>query len=324
MTNEPPPQSSADVMLPPELRAAAGEFAQWSRQQWIAVAEEVKITRPLYHYTNAGGLSGIIESQKLWFTSYLHLNDPSELIHGMKAVHRLLKEIGESAEGLAQNFCAGVYNIFQHENFADEFGFYIASLSHADNDLGQWRAYADNGRGFALGLAPHLFEAAEKTNPGSTEHIVMPVVYGNAADRRYRAVIEAAAGIVRAHNAYLGDEKIGILFMREMAHQLMAQLMGISLGVKHEAYSNERAVRLVIFGTSLAQKDHVKTRIRGPEIVPYMESDLPLRDKGGIVDIVVGPAASPTAKDAVQRLLQSFSIEPANLIRESDIPYRAL
>ena len=122
--------------------------------------------------------------------------------------------------------------------------------------------------------------------------------------------------------AYPGRNSFSYL---KHCHQiLMAQLMGISLGVKHEAYSNEREVRLVIFGTSLAQKDHVKTRIRGPEIVPYMESDLPLRDKGGIVDIVVGPAAAPTAKDAVQRMLHSFSIESANLIRESDIPYRAL
>jgi hypothetical protein len=113
---------------------------------------------------------------------------------------------------------------------------------------------------------------------------------------------------------------------RELANELIArQLIGISLGVKHDAYSQEREVRLIMLGTQRMQKDDVKTRIRGSEIVPYMESDpLPLREKDGIVDIVVGPAAGPTARNGVQRLLQSFGIEPANRVRESGLPYRAL
>jgi len=113
--------------------------------------------------------------------------------------------------------------------------------------------------------------------------------------------------------------------MREMANRLIAsQLIGISLGVKHEAYSLEREVRLIILGTHHAQKDDVKTRIRGSEIVPYMESDLPLRKKDGIVDIVIGPAADPSTNGAVQRLLQSFGVDPEGRIRQSGIPYRAL
>jgi hypothetical protein len=312
--------------LPSELRAAVGEFVHWYTQRLRAEQESTKITHTLYHYTNENGLRGIIESQRLWFTSYLHLNDPSELTHGMNVAHGLLKEISESTgDGLVKMFCDLVDNLFQHRNFAAVFGFYIASLSSAENDLGQWRAYADNGRGFALGLAPHLFEAIETPHPKPTEHIVMPVVYGNATDKRYRAAIEAAAGIVQSNRPHLRDKKIAIPFMREMATRLIAgQLIGISLGVKHEAYSHEREVRLIILGTQHSQKDDVRTRIRGSEIVPYMESSLPLRDKDGIFEIVLGPAAGPSAKDAVQRLLQSFGIDPNNRIRESGIPYRAL
>jgi hypothetical protein len=312
--------------LPPSLHAAVEEFVRWSTQQLGAEQEEMKITQTLYHYTSAAGLRGIIESQKLWFTSYRHLNDPSELTHGMNVAHRLLKEIGEGAgDGLVKMFCDLVDNLFQHGNFADVFGFYIASLSRADNDLGQWRTYADNGQGFALGLDPNLFEAIETPNPKPTEHIVMPVVYGNDADQRYRAAIEVAAGIVQANRPHLSDKEVGIPFMREMANQLIAgQLIGISLGVKHEAYSNEREVRLVVLGTQHAQKSDVRTRIRGSEIVPYMESDLPLRDNDGIVEIVIGPAADPSGKDAVRHLLRSFGIEPDDRIRESGIPYRAL
>jgi len=33
------------------------------------------VTAPLYHYTDARGLEGIITTQQMWFTHYRHLND---------------------------------------------------------------------------------------------------------------------------------------------------------------------------------------------------------------------------------------------------------
>jgi len=219
-----------------------------------------------------------------------------------------------------------VDDLFQHRNFTDIFGFYIASFSRDRNDLGQWRAYADNGRGFALGLAPHLFEAVDTANPQPTEYVVMPVVYGEKeAEPRYRAAIETAAGIVQANRAHLIDKKVGIAFLRTMADELIAgQLIGTSLLVKHEAYSHKKEVRLVILGVRDTQKPYIKTRIRGSEIVPFIEGDMPLRDKDGIVEIVVGPAAAPPAKDAVKSLLQSFGVELGDRIKDSGIPYRVV
>jgi len=114
-----------DKPLPSVLTAAVENFVQWSKQKLTTEEEATKITQPLYHYTNAGGLRGIIESQRIWFTSYLHLNDPSELLYGMGVAHRLLKEIREEAnDGLVQRFCDMVDDRFQHGNFSDTFGFY--------------------------------------------------------------------------------------------------------------------------------------------------------------------------------------------------------
>lgn len=41
----------------------------------------------LFHYTNAEGLIGIIESQSIWATHYAYLNDSEEIRHFLK--HRL-------------------------------------------------------------------------------------------------------------------------------------------------------------------------------------------------------------------------------------------
>ena len=177
----------------------------------------------------------------------------------MDFVHRLLNEIGEGANnGLVKLFCAMVDDLFQHQNFSDTFGFYIASFSRNPDELGQWRAYGDNGRGFALGLAPHLFGVIHTAKPKPTEYVVMPVVYGkNEAEQRYRPAIEQAAGIVANNRP---QENVRMAFLRSMADELIAsQLIATSLTVKHEAYKNEEEVRLVMLGTRDIQKPDLKT-----------------------------------------------------------------
>ena len=61
-----------DNVFPPVLSDAVKKFVQWSKQDLLSEQEATKITQPLYHYTNGAGLRGIMESQKIWFTSYLH------------------------------------------------------------------------------------------------------------------------------------------------------------------------------------------------------------------------------------------------------------
>jgi hypothetical protein len=313
-----------DNPFPPVFASAVEAFRNWSHQQLSTQQAATKITEPLYHYTDAAGLCGIVKSQKIRFTSCLHLNDPSELIHGMDIVHRLLKAIGERArDDLVKEFCDIVDDVFQHRKFKNIFGFYIASFSRDRNDLGQWRAYAGKGRGFALGLAPHLFEAVELANPKPTEYYVLPVVYKETcAEQRYRVAIEAAAGIIQTNRP---QENVRLPFLREMADELIAgQLISTSLTVKHEAYSHEKEVRLVMLGMRKNQNPYLRTRIRGSEIVPYMEGDMPLRDRDGITEVVIGPSAVSSAEDAVHCLLQSLGVEPGDRIKHSGIPYRAL
>jgi hypothetical protein len=154
--------------------------------------------------------------------------------------------------------------------------------------------------------------------------MVFPVQYGDT-DPRYRTAVEKAGTIIRANEAHIRDQKTAWSFMRQMADELISgRLMPISLSLKHQAYEHEREVRLAILGTHDFQKGEVRTRVRGSEIVPYIESSLLLRDQNGIEEIVLGPAAPASARDAVQSLLQSFGIEPGSLIRESGIPYRTL
>jgi hypothetical protein len=317
-----------DTTFPTELSLALQDFGLRSDEHLTKLQEDTKITQPLYHYTGAAGLLGIITSQQLWFTNYLHLNDPSELRYGMGIARRLLLEAGESyADSLIDLFTATAERLCRNENLDGPFDFYIASFSRDRNDLGQWRSYADDGQGFALGLAPHLFHVHEKIDRKPHENVlVMPVVYGESqALPRYRDAISSAAAIVQENRGLLTNiiPQLQVLFMEELAVELIArELVGSSLTVKDEAYSNEKEVRLVILGMREKLRPYVTYRSRGSEIVPFIKSPMPVQERGNISEIVIGPAAAPTARDGIRSLLHSFHDDAESLISKSEIPYR--
>jgi hypothetical protein len=136
------------------------------------------------------------------------------------------------------------------KNLHSVFGFFIASFSRERDDLAQWRAYGDNGRGFSLGLAPHLFQVEDKADTQSHEHVfLVPVVYGKQDARSHlMPAIEKAVHIIMDETVKQVTDLMQDRceqFLDEMATNLIASQMILNiLTVKHEAYQQEKEVRL--------------------------------------------------------------------------------
>jgi hypothetical protein len=139
--------ASPGPSLPPVLQEAIDEFNRWADKRLLSEQEKNTIDAPLYHYTDGRGLKGIIESQTFWFTDYRHLNDPSELIHGIEMAHDVMRLAAPGADGRVRLFLECLADMFSSKNFSATLEFFIAGFSRERDDLGQWRAYADNGRG---------------------------------------------------------------------------------------------------------------------------------------------------------------------------------
>ena len=315
--------------IPNELQAAIDQFNTWSDEHSQLEQARTTIDTPLYHYTDERGLKGIIESETIWFTNYRHLNDPSELIHGIdlaKDVSRALETGADKRVGL---FLQMLRHMLSEQNFSNALDFFIASFSRERDDLGQWRSYADNGRGYALGLAQRVFAIVDKPNRKPDENVfVAPVVYKtDEAYSRHQKAIEKAAtillGTVETNENLMQNEKIGIPFFEEMARAVIASpLIWNCLTSKHPGYEHESEVRLIILGLRDKLKPFIKTRLRGNEVVPYIEHRLPIRSS--IVEIVAGPAAPCGAERKVQTLLNSIRVGACVPVGRSDTPYRAL
>jgi Protein of unknown function (DUF2971) len=311
------------------LQQAIEDYEKWSDEYMQSVQRRTAINAPLYHYTSNAGLTGILSRQKFWFTDYRHLNDPKELLHGMDLAHAII------AKGIAPMDRAGLFyamlgDLFSPANFEKVFGFFIASFSRNRDDLAQWHFYADDGRGFAIGIAPHLFGIENKVGRKPTQNIfASPVFYQDAATKRRhsRAISKAVEGFLFAANyahKHLRDKRVGIPFLRRLAQAVIASpLIWNCLTCKHSGWKHENEVRLIILGERKKLKKYLLTRTRTGKPIPYVEGCMPLLKKGSIVEIVVGPAAPMNAEQDVRKLLDSLGVTFAVPIRRSKIPYRS-
>ena len=320
MTEKPPVSG-----LTPQLQALIDEFASWwSRAEKQRDAANV-VRSPLYHYTDMGGLLGILSNEKLWFTSMHHLNDPSELTYGIGMALDIFDRVAKASTVIpVGDFCAVAKHVLIKSG-GEIFGFYVASFSQADNDLAQWRSYADNGRGVAIGFAPSLFAyAADQSHFGPADKtLVTPVLYDRKqCERNFGEVIRRAAALVDRAQAHVTDKDERDAFRDELARQIAAPIFLLTMTCKHSAYAHERETRMLLANVREDLDPITQFRTRGPNLVPYVPSDFKVRKPGVITKIMVGPAAHDSADEAVRALLRKHGLSP-DIVERSEIPYTA-
>lgn len=249
-----------------------------------------------YHYTNAEGLLGILQWNRLWASSVTHLNDTTELEYG----RRLFAEV---AEGESENVRATVSDILEvaQKIALDNFTFAACLCQDADL-LSQWRAYGKAGfaLGFDLGweLSDIFFDSLVRT---------VSVIY-EEEDQRSQ-IQELLDRAVKKAAGYIHPDFAILICQR-----------------KHPAFKEEREVRLIT-AKEVGNKAS-KWRVTKGLITPYIELDLP-RSEGPesgllpIVEIVIGPTRHPdTVERSVRALLRQAGHRFVR-VRRSEAPLRS-
>jgi hypothetical protein len=149
--------------IPTDLREKLDEFdasAEKVIATFLVPLDAQPAPATIYHYTNDVGLKGILESGKIWLSDIFNLNDPSEVRHGFSHVVKILGARAANGPKISKLFAKSI-DYFAQQGFVQAAAHYfVCSFSSAGDDLGQWRAYADNGRGFALGFDGEALEKA--------------------------------------------------------------------------------------------------------------------------------------------------------------------
>jgi Protein of unknown function (DUF2971) len=123
----------------------------------MADQPDLAVKRPtvLYHYTDAGGFTGILQHGKLWATDVRFLNDPLELRYAWDHLLVILEARKKDNPEYSEAYDA-VLQAISSTNATDpdaiDDRIFSTSFSEDGDELNQWHRYADEAHGMALGF----------------------------------------------------------------------------------------------------------------------------------------------------------------------------
>jgi hypothetical protein len=279
----------------------------------------------IYHYTDDKGLRGILESGCLWLTDVFNLNDPSEMAHSFSQAVKVLNTRAASGPPESQTF-ARLFEAFAREGAIQKIAhFFVCSFSAHGDDLGQWRAYADNGRGYALAFDAKTLEqefVSQSVMPPFSNG-TFPVIYSDAQlVGIYSQIINAMFHLISLPRGKQLQKDVVNAYMGQLQFWLTYYALQAMLYFKHEAYSNEKEYRFLQIFRADAEPE-MKLRQRPYSLIRYREFDWKSKIPSALTGIVVGPAADRRmAAEFARSCLRSFH-EEGVVITHSEIPYRA-
>jgi len=268
----------------------------------------------LHHYTDSGGLLGIIESRKIRATNVWFMNDSVEATFGWGRIERFLDSKSPSSakeKEVIRLAKAGLHGASNKTDFPDS---YIACFSQKGNDLSQWRAYG-RGRGFSIGFdSDELNRLARAIGGSDLFPPLRKVAYGDA-EQEY--IIETNYG-QRVETQLANEPEVTTL---AGLFDFMATMLLPSL--KHPAFEAEAEWRLQFFLDKSDPK--VKFRDSAMGVTPFIEMSLCDPESSIITcmrEVTIGPQRHPDeAFRAVSQFLSRNGLEAVEL-KPSKIPLR--
>lgn len=251
------------------------------KESLIALSSKIRekiVDKPLptvlYHYTTLKGLIGILESQRLWATNALCLNDASELTYGFRLITNEIKSVRESATDFDYKNFLGDKERMMDDPKGPVGDCYMVCFCENGDLLSQWRSYGDRGGGCSIGFSAN--EIGMKWSP-PPNFLLRKIIYDSAEQKEivssalsmtYEASRELTSGKTNA------DAKHINVFLW---HFLQDHLHDILLSFKHPSFSQEEEWRLIEPFHAIERDHHsrrLKFRVIASDIVPFVELDI--------------------------------------------------
>jgi len=255
---------------------------------------DINRTQPLYHYTSAEGLLGILRSQELHASNYAFMNDTTEMVYGANLARPILSEEFGKQHGLTGKILKRALEIIAATRGMDIF---IFSLCEHPDVLSQWRGYGSAASRYAIG-----FDRQQLIGMSQKAIVPLRVIYDSSAqEEKVRHFCASVASILATSD--LPDEaeivdKVAIMIAIRFFHLLPL--------LKNKGFQEECEWRLVV--TTYEQPTVMDFVVRGGMLRPFFPiradstiTSLPIRE------VIVGYSPHPDrAVRSVEMLLKHY------------------
>jgi hypothetical protein len=242
----------------------------------------------IYHYCDANALLSILNHRSVWATDTNYLNDSKELVSLFDSLKHHLPPGGSPASELVRAA------IIEFAEFAPGFranligmSSFVACFSEDGDVLSQWRAYADNGMGFAIGFDPTDLVALTGEKPSELRRMM----YGGSVEeeivlRYVDQVVEAIREIETEFDRFGYPQMSLSSWLRLRTSEFFYEL---AFECKHPAFNEEREWRI------LARGGEMLFRASSGKLVPYKTLDMTSISNPSLMpvkEIVIGPCTN--------------------------------
>jgi hypothetical protein len=280
----------------------------------------------IFHYTKLDTAKAILDSGTLWLSDIFQMNDPSEISYG---VEHAIELVAELADGRELEFFADRFKALSKGGTERSAHYFALSFSHNGDELGQWRAYADDATGVALGFDGNILEQAFATNGGPRPdgNSTFPIFYEDAKLRAIQEnLVSVLKPVVTAPTGKGYPEPILRAFMSGTVVEFAVSVVHLALYFKHHAYKAEDEYRFLNIQRgdmpAVGTVDH--NTVLGP--CRHISFDWKTFAPNSLKEIVIGPAADEArARASLERWLDSDGYDLKSIkIRKSPMPYRSM
>lgn len=284
----------------------------------------------LYHYCSNDTFLSILRNSELWLSELTLSNDSMEGAW----VWEMLREECQKRDIPAENL-----DFFKSQtNYLQELVWAFAFCMSSDGDvLSQWRGYADNGLGVAIGFDHETVKSLNMTTqkkcytPSLQEVIYKNITSKNILNKSSKQVkdiefdIEIITYVINSitqeniKRARLDDDiiiNISSIFIKNNMYV-----------IKNQAFYEECEWRIIISMPAeghrynlMGEFEHVNFRARNDHIVPYLRLPIPDDKKSCIREIILGPR-NRTPEPVIRAALEKHGFQNVD-VRRSAATYR--
>lgn len=316
------PQAESVPKLTADLQNSVANFKKAARDLSDLFRSEFPLKPPptLYHYTTDAGLYGILESGSLWLSDIFFLNDPSELRHGISLAVTVLKNLGIDSlpEGELLKYAIASLG---GPRITITGNYFSCSFSRNGNDLDQWRAYADDGRGYSIAFDGISIDKAfcnSRDKSGASYPSAFPLTYD---DQKLIGIFQQLISSIKPISDAGSSDEMQLEYFKQITKELARRIIFFSVHFKHVAYGNEEEYRffeiIPVNGNS-----KMMLRAKAHELIRYREFNW--REAGLIPKrITIGPAADQEkAATFARKCIRGYDEDKIEIV-ESGIPYKS-
>ncbi|OOF25717.1 DUF2971 domain-containing protein [Salinivibrio sp. IB872] len=268
----------------------------------------------IYHYTSADTFLSIVKGKSLWATDASKLNDPNEYTLGISILKEAITDYNKNDfmssikdkglrrfESVVEDFLGRSTDTLQSSLSEGPLSnSFICSFSNDGGDsLSQWRSYADDGAGFAIGINRDTLINIKDSKIFDVSYSKKELVKNVYSSLRLM--------VLNMNSGYSIKYPLDDVKWRSSR-----ELEILAYSFKDVFYQSEKEVRLVNF----SKPSEMSYRITNYGIAPYIEIDI----TDSIHEVVLGPKCK-NSETEIKSLLENLGLAEVH-VRRSAGDYR--